>query len=226
MPLRTSLSAEIESPEAGPVLRLRAGVLGAGPSGPGMARQKPGAHCAALATVRRAIRKPMTPDGVPAKPGGVFSICPPHLFTSRRRTGASASVTPRRPLTPGAVKGPLGRRRITSLSFRALQPEGGISDPDVKPPGTAGHYKDPLYLCSVPRFTSPPSVSASLAQSRACLDSRPRRIAPARTVPVYQGQGYQRGTLAGLGAYPLWDEGVAGGPAAPESSGRERHSDR
>jgi hypothetical protein len=63
-----------ESPEAGPVLRLRAGVIGAGPSGPGMAQQKPGSYCGAFTAVRRAIRKLMTPNGAPPKPGGVSSI--------------------------------------------------------------------------------------------------------------------------------------------------------
>jgi hypothetical protein len=39
-----------------------------------MGQQKPGAYCGAITAVLRAIRKPMTPDGAPAKPGGVFSI--------------------------------------------------------------------------------------------------------------------------------------------------------
>lgn len=43
------------------MLRLRAGVVGAGPSGPGMAQQKPGAYCAALSAVLRAIRSQWRP---------------------------------------------------------------------------------------------------------------------------------------------------------------------
>jgi hypothetical protein len=64
-------------------------------------------------------------------------------------------------LSPGAVKGPLTRRRIASLSFGALRLEAGISDLDVEAPRTAGHYKDsatdpleiPLEPCNAPRFT-------------------------------------------------------------------------
>lgn len=99
-----SRGGESESPEAGPVLRLRARVVGAGPSGPSMTRQKPGAYSGALAAVLRGIRKPTTPDDASAKSGGVFSISPPDLFSSRRRAGASASVNSRKPLTLGAVK--------------------------------------------------------------------------------------------------------------------------
>jgi hypothetical protein len=74
MAVQASVNADSESPEAGPVLRLRAGVVGAGPSGPGMAQQKPGTYCGAFTAVLHAIRKLMTPNGAPAKPGGVFSI--------------------------------------------------------------------------------------------------------------------------------------------------------
>ena len=56
------------------MLRLRAGVVGAGPSGPGMAQQKPGSYYGPVTAVLRAIKKPMTPNGAPTKPGGVFSI--------------------------------------------------------------------------------------------------------------------------------------------------------
>jgi len=47
------------------VLRLRAAVVGAGPSGPGMAQQTPGTYCGAFTAVLRAIRKLMTPNGAP-----------------------------------------------------------------------------------------------------------------------------------------------------------------
>ena len=74
MAVQASLNAESESPEAGPVLRLRAALVRAGPSGPGMAQQKPGSYYGAFTAVRRAIRKLMTPNGAPPKPGGVSSI--------------------------------------------------------------------------------------------------------------------------------------------------------
>jgi len=72
--VRALLSAESESPEAGPVLRLRAGFVRAGPSGPGMARHEPGPlFCCAPCRVAR-YQEPMAPDNAPAELGGVSSI--------------------------------------------------------------------------------------------------------------------------------------------------------
>ena len=137
MAVRTSLSAESESPGAGPVVRLRAGVVGAGPSGPGMAQQKPGAYCAALTAVLRAIRNQWRP--MARLLSRVECLAFDLLTTESLRLSLRQSKDT---LSPGAVKGPLTRRRIASLSFRALRLEAGISDLDVEAPGTAGHYKD------------------------------------------------------------------------------------
>jgi hypothetical protein len=119
------------------VVRLRAGVVGAGPSGPGMAQQKPGAYCAALTAVLRAIKNPWRP--MARLLSRVECLAFDLLTTESLRLSLRQSKDT---LSPGAVKGPLTRRRIASLSFRALRLEAGISDLDVEAPGTAGHYKD------------------------------------------------------------------------------------
>jgi len=72
--VRTQISAESESPEAGPVLRLRAGIMRAGPLGSGHGPAKAGRLlCCTHCRVAR-HQEPMAPDSAPAEPGGVSSI--------------------------------------------------------------------------------------------------------------------------------------------------------
>jgi hypothetical protein len=98
-------------------------------------------------------------------------------------------------LSPGAVKDPLTRRRIASLSFGALRLEAGISDLDVEAPRTAGHYKDsatdPLEIslepCNAPRFTrhmrrdSQAPVIPSLSRNRRREKMGPYRESTVKT---------------------------------------------
>ena len=187
MAVRTSLNAESERPETGPVLRLRARVVGAGPSGPGMAQQKPGAYCAALCAVLRAIRNQWRPM---ARLLSRVECFPSDLLTGSCHDGAPA---PQLPSVKGnrfrpALSRALSRGiRIASPSFRALRLEAGISDLDVEAPRTAGHYRDsatdPLEPCNLPRFTrsdqshdlavAPPETARAASRSPAATVSPP-----------------------------------------------------
>jgi len=74
MAVLTLFGAESEGPEAGPVLRLRAGgcvrrTLG---SGHGPAKAGRSLFCAYCSVAR--FQEPMAPDSAPAKSGGVSSI--------------------------------------------------------------------------------------------------------------------------------------------------------
>ena len=59
--VRTQISAESESPEADRCSASGRELCAPDPLGPGMARQKPGAYCAVLTAVLRAIRSPWRP---------------------------------------------------------------------------------------------------------------------------------------------------------------------
>ena len=84
--------------------------------------------------------------------------CPSDLLTCSRHDREPAPQPPsveREPLSPGAVKAPLTRRRIASLSFGALRLEAGPFGFDVEAPGTTGHSKD--------LATDPLDIHANLA---------------------------------------------------------------
>jgi hypothetical protein len=169
MALRTSLSVEGERPEAGPVLRLRTRVVGAGPSGPGMAQQKPGAYCAARCPVLRAIRNQWRPM---ARLLSRVECCPSHLLMCSRHDGEPAPQPPSAKgnrFRPALSRG-LSRGVALPRLLRALQLYTGIFGFDVEALGTAGHDKDPstnpLEPCNGPRLTGTGS-GASWAPSRA-----------------------------------------------------------
>src|SRR6266700_2152423 len=103
------------------------------------------------------------------------------LFTSRRRTGASASVSHRKPLTPGAVKGPLARRRIASLSD-ACRPDcavGGVARREDQDPRAAQLIDKAVNLAVAPAlgdanrlFRRPPFPPPAQRCALICVLSR------------------------------------------------------
>jgi hypothetical protein len=74
MAVLTSLVQKVKARRRDRCSASEPGVVRAGPSGPGIAQQKPGAYCSALTAVLRAFQEPLAPESAPAESGGVSSI--------------------------------------------------------------------------------------------------------------------------------------------------------